>query len=159
MAAFLEQRLGMGFLEIAAADLGGRDLRGDRQHRHARAMAIEQAVDEVQIAGSAAPRADGELAGQMRLGAGREGGDFFVPDVDPFDLALAADRVGQTVQAVADDAVDALDAGGREGFGELIRNVFISYLRCLQQLAPALRQVGDKYACRGLVKRVTTTPR
>ena len=60
MAAFLEQVLRMGFLEIASADLGRRNLRGDRQHRHARAVAVEQAVDEVQIARAAASRADGE---------------------------------------------------------------------------------------------------
>ncbi len=51
-------------------------------------MAIEQAVDEMQIARPAAAGADGELAGQMRLGAGREGGDLLVADVDPLDLAL-----------------------------------------------------------------------
>jgi len=36
----------------------------------------------------------------------------------PLDLALTPQRVGQPVQAVADDAVDALDAGGRQGLGE-----------------------------------------
>jgi hypothetical protein len=56
----------------------------------------------------------------MRLGTGREGRDLLVTDMHPCDPALPADRVGQAVQAVADDAVDALDAGGREGLGELI---------------------------------------
>ena len=35
MAALLEQRLGMGLLEIAGADLAGGDVRGDRKHREA----------------------------------------------------------------------------------------------------------------------------
>ena len=56
----------------------------------------------------------------MRLGAGREGRDFFMPDMHPLDLVLGADRIGESVQAVADDAIDALDAGCRKGCGELI---------------------------------------
>jgi hypothetical protein len=45
---------------------------------------------------------------------------LFVADVDPLDLALASQRIGRPVQAVADDAVDPLDPGRREGFSELI---------------------------------------
>jgi hypothetical protein len=33
---------------------------------------------------------------------------------------LAPQRVGEAVQAVADDAVDALDAGGGEGLDHLV---------------------------------------
>ncbi len=58
----------------------------------------------------------------MRLGAGRECGHFFVPDMDPFDLALATHRVGDPVQAISDDAVDSFDSRRSEGFSELIRN-------------------------------------
>ena len=62
----------MRLLEVGAADLGARDLGGDRQHRNAAAMAVEQAVDQVQVARPAAAGADRELAGQLRLGAGGE---------------------------------------------------------------------------------------
>ncbi len=120
VAALLEQRLRVGFLEIAGADLGRRYLCGDAEHGDPRAVAVEQAVDEMQITGPAAAGADGELTRQMRLGARRESCDLLVAHVDPLDLALAPQRVGQPVQAVADDAIDALDASGREGFGELI---------------------------------------
>jgi hypothetical protein len=58
----------------------------------------------------------------MRLGAGREGGDLFMADVNPLDLALSSQRVGQPIEAVADNAVDSLDAGRRKGFSELIRH-------------------------------------
>ena len=122
VTAFLEQRLGMCLLEIPAADLGAWDLRGDCEHRHARAVAVKKAVDEVQVAWPAASGTDRELAGQVCLGAGREGADLFVPHMDPLDLALAADSVGQTVQAVTDNPIDPLDASGGEGFSELIRN-------------------------------------
>jgi hypothetical protein len=99
-------------LEIAAADFGRRDLRGDREHRNPRAVTIEEAVDEVQVARPAASRADGELARQMRLGAGREGGDFLVSDVDPLDLSLASYGISQPIEAIAHDTVDALDPCG-----------------------------------------------
>ena len=56
----------------------------------------------------------------MRLGAGRESGNFLVPDMDPLDLALPAKRVGQPIEAVADYAVYPLDTGRSEGFCELI---------------------------------------
>ncbi len=35
VAAFAEELVGVGFLKVAAADFGGRDLRGDGEHRHA----------------------------------------------------------------------------------------------------------------------------
>src|SRR5260370_41188638 len=47
---------------------------------------------------------------------------LFVADMHPLDLALSSQRIGQPIQTVADDAMDPLDAGRREGLGELIRN-------------------------------------
>ena len=111
MAAFAEQILRMRLLEIAAADFGGRNLRGDRQHRRAAAVRIEQAVDEMQIAGAARARAHRKLAGDLRFAGGGEGRDLLMPDVDPVDRLALAQRVGEAVQAVADHAEDALDAG------------------------------------------------
>jgi len=58
-------------------------------------MAVEQAIDKVQIAWPAAPGTDSERAGEMRVGAGRESRDVFMPDMHPLDLVLAADRVGE----------------------------------------------------------------
>jgi hypothetical protein len=108
-------------------------------------VAIEQTVDEVQIARSAAACADGQLAGQMRLGTGGECGDLLVPDMEPFDLALTADGIRQPVEAVADDAVDALDAYGGEGFDELV-----SYSLCHGGLYAGERRPAVAAACRGL---------
>jgi hypothetical protein len=55
-----------------------------------------------------------------------------MPDMHPLDLVLGTDRIGKTVQAVADDAVDALDAGRRERLGELIRY-------CSHDFSPSLK--------------------
>jgi len=81
----------MGFLEISGAEFGRRDLRCNGKHRHARPLTIEQAIDEVQIAGSAAAGTDGEVSRQVRFGTGRKGCDLLVPHMHPFDLGLAAD--------------------------------------------------------------------
>jgi hypothetical protein len=118
--ALLEQALGMSLLEIVRTDLHGRDLRRDRHHGNARALAVEETVDEMEVTGAAAAGADREVAGNMRLGAGGEGGDLFVAHVQPFDAAAPANGVGEAVQTIADDAVDALHARRRKNFNHLV---------------------------------------
>ena len=113
-------------LEIAAAELSRGDVRGDTKHRNTRAVAIEQAVDKVQVARPAASGADRELTCQMRLGARRECGNLLVPDVNPLDFSVTADGVGQAVKAVADNAKNPLNARSAEGFDELVSD-------CLRQ--------------------------
>jgi hypothetical protein len=39
---------------------------------------------------------------QMRLSSGGERGNLLLVDMDPFDLALAPDGIGQAIQAVHD---------------------------------------------------------
>jgi hypothetical protein len=56
-------------------------------------VTIKQTIDEVQIARSTAPCADGELTRQMRLGANGKGGNLFMPDMEPLDLSVAADGI------------------------------------------------------------------
>src|SRR5258706_1475493 len=124
VTALLEQTLRMGFLKIPRAEFGRRNLRRDGKHWHARPLTVEQAVDEVQIAGSAASGADRKLASQMCLGTGRESRDLLVPHMHPFDLALATDRIGQPVQAVADDAIDPFHAGCGESLRKLVCDYF-----------------------------------
>ena len=87
----------------------------DRQNGHARPVTVKKPVDEVQIARPAASRADRERLAEMRVSARCEGRNFLVTDVHLFDLSLLANGVGQPVQAVSDDTVDALHTGCREG--------------------------------------------
>jgi hypothetical protein len=56
MAAFLEQILRMGFLKVTAADLARRDVSGDGENRRARAVRVEQAIDQMQVARAAGTR-------------------------------------------------------------------------------------------------------
>ena len=65
----------------------------------------------MEIAGTAASGADGQAAGEMGLGPGGEGGDLLMADVEPVQPAMAPQRVGEAVQAVADNAVDPPDTG------------------------------------------------
>jgi hypothetical protein len=120
MAAFFEQLFRMGLLEKAGADLARRNMRGDREHGHARAVAVEETINEMQIARPAAAGADREFTSQMRLRPCREGRDLLVPDMDPLDLALAAKRVRQPVQAIANNAINPLDASRSQDVCELI---------------------------------------
>ena len=120
-----EQRRRVGLLEVGGADLGRRDVRGDRQHRRAGAVRVVEAVDEVGVARPAAARADRELPGQLGLGRGGERGGLLVVDVDPVDPALvgaarAPDGVDDRVEAVADQAVDPSDPGLDEHLDQLV---------------------------------------
>ena len=74
----------------------------------------------MQIAWSAAPCAHGEFARQMRLCAGSERSDLLMPDMNSLDFTVPTNSIRQTVEAVADDAVDAFHARGDEGLDELI---------------------------------------
>ena len=52
----------------------------------------------------------------------REGCDLLVPDMYPFDLAMATKRIREPVEAIADDAEDSFDSSRDEDFRELIRH-------------------------------------
>src|ERR1700731_4535554 len=105
-------------------------------------MAVEQTVDEVQIAGPAAAGTNGEFTGQVRFGAGRESCNLLVPDVNPLDLALPPQRVGEAVEAIADNAIDPLDARCSQGLGELVGDCLChlpspSAYKCAELLGPS----------------------
>ena len=123
MTAFAEQLLRMGLLKVSSADFSGWNLGRDGQYRRAAAMRIEQAIDEMQIAGPARACADGKLAGDLRFGRGREGGDLLMPDVNLVDRLSLAQRVGEAVQAIADHAEDALDAGLGQRLCDEVRDI------------------------------------
>jgi hypothetical protein len=56
----------------------------------------------------------------VRFANGRESRDLLMSHMHPFDLSLPADRIGQAVQTVADNAIYPFDTGCSEGFRELI---------------------------------------
>ena len=106
-AAVPEQILRMRLLEVVRADLGARDVRGDREHRHPAALRVVETVDQMQVARAATACADRQLSGQRGIRRRRERGCLLVTDVLPRDFAGAPDRVGETIEAVTREAVDA----------------------------------------------------
>src|SRR5271170_4857663 len=104
VAAFLEEAFRMGRLEVVDADLAARNMRSDRKNGHVAAVRVEQSVDQVEVAWAAAAGADRELAREVCLGAGGEGGAFFMAHVNPLDGFQSPERVGEPVQRIADDA-------------------------------------------------------
>ncbi len=123
MAAFPEQILRMRLLKIAAADFGGRNLRGNRQHRRAAAMRVEQPVDEMQVAGAARSRTHCQFARDLRFAGGGESCDLLMANVNPVDGLSFAQRVGEAVEAIAYDAEDALDAGLGQRFRDEVCDI------------------------------------
>jgi len=78
----------------------------------------------VQVAGPATTGADRQFARQVRFRTRGESGNLLMPNMNPLDLTLAAQRVGQTVKTVPDDAVYPPDTRSSEDFHELISNGF-----------------------------------
>ncbi|MNV86028.1 hypothetical protein D3C71_1800250 [compost metagenome] len=49
-------------------------------------MAVEEAIDQMEIARTAAPGTNRKFSGEMGLCTGGKGRGFFMPGVDPFDV-------------------------------------------------------------------------
>jgi len=86
-------------------------MRGQRQHGCAASVRVVQALGQVGVAGSAAAGADRQPAGELRLRRSGERCGLLVADMNPLNALSSADRVHDGVEAVADDAVHAVDPG------------------------------------------------
>ena len=110
----------MRLLEIIGTYLGAWNVRRDCENRHGASLAIVQSIDEMKVAGTATPGADGEIAGDVSVGARGEGGNFLMADVDPLNDFLPAHRVGDPVERIADYSVDSLNPSrGERGYEAL----------------------------------------
>jgi len=85
-------------------------------------VAIEKAIDELEVARPTASCADSEFARQMRFCTGGESRNLFVPDMHPLNFVLSANRIGEAVQAVTNNTVDAFHFYCAERLGKLICN-------------------------------------
>src|SRR5580704_15721460 len=109
VAAFFEKNFGMSFLEIPGADLAAWNMRCDREYRGIAAMSIEESVDQVKAAGTAAATAGRKFPAELSLGARRKSGSFFVAHVNPLNFPIYSQSIRYRIQAVAHDAVKSLD--------------------------------------------------
>ena len=86
-------------------------------------MAVEQAIDQVQVARPATAGAHRQFARGRRFGACGKGRHFFVAHMHPLDAVHGTQGVGEAIEAVAGQAPDALDArlfkGGRQLLGQV----------------------------------------
>src|SRR6516162_11805012 len=102
--------LGVGLLEVPASQLGARNLGGDGEDRNPVALALVEAVNQVQIAGSAASRADRQPFREMGFSSGGKRRRLLVPHMDPIELSSPADGVRDAVEGVAGNTVDSPNA-------------------------------------------------
>jgi hypothetical protein len=100
----------MGLLKVATPDLDPRDLGGDRQHRHPAPLRLEQSVDQVQVPGAATSHAHRQPPGYGRFSRRSESRCLLMADVLPHERAITPKRIGEAIQRVARDAIDALYA-------------------------------------------------
>jgi hypothetical protein len=80
----------------------------DCENRHGASMAIEEPVDEMKVAGTATPGADGKLASNVRVSPGGKRRHFLVADVNPFDRLLSAYLVDYPIERIANYSVNSL---------------------------------------------------
>jgi hypothetical protein len=83
-------------------------------------FAIVQAGDEVGRSGAACGQAYSQFAGKLGVCDRHEGGHFFVPDLDEFDVAGPLQRADDAVDAVAWVTVDAANTPGVQPFDDEI---------------------------------------
>ena len=62
-----------------------------------------------------------ELPGELGLAGGGQRRALFMPDADPFDLALPH-RIGERIEGIADQSEDLLDTDLFEHVDQLARN-------------------------------------
>jgi len=105
MAALREEMLRVGFLKVSAADFVTRNLSCNGKDGNTAAMTVIESVDQMKVSRTAAPRADGQLARQVGLGAGRECSRLFVAQMNPFELPSSANRIRDSVQRITTDTV------------------------------------------------------
>src|ERR1700739_252760 len=118
VAALCKEVFRVGFLKITAANFAARDLSCEREHWNAAAREIIKTVDQRQIAGAATPRASRQSSSKMSFCPGREGGRLFVAHVNPLNLLLPSNRVGNSVEGIAGNSVDPFHAGCRKSLHE-----------------------------------------
>jgi hypothetical protein len=108
-------------LEVASADLGAGDVRHDREHRRTVAVAVVQPVEEVQAARARGAEDGGGPARDLGVGTRGKGTGLFVAHVDEAQLPIgSADRVGDRVRRVTDDAVHVADASLEHDVDEML---------------------------------------
>src|SRR6266478_7931696 len=142
MAAIPEQAFRMCCLEIIDPDFAAGDVGRDCQNRHAVALAVEQAVDQMKVAWTTAPGAHSKASGKMTFSPGRKSRGLFMTHVNPVDRLSSPQRVSKAVERVSHHSVDALHARFLEGFDQIFGCSFAHKLLFpIARTSPRMRAV------------------
>jgi hypothetical protein len=91
-------------LPLRARNVGCDGYNGD-----AIAMAMKESINQVQIAGATTTGPHREFTCQLSLRAGGKSRDFFMSDGNPLDLVADAQRLGDAIERIAHQSVNALN--------------------------------------------------
>ncbi len=116
-----KQQVRFGGLDVVGALQWARHLAGQRQHRGMVTARLIESRDQMIAAGAGGAGANRKLPGELGLAAGGQRRALFVPDPDPFDLALPH-RIGERIEGIADQSEDLFDADLFEHGDQLARN-------------------------------------
>src|SRR6476660_2176232 len=119
MATIPEQVFRMSCLEIIDSDFATGDVGGDCQNRHAIALAVEQAVDQMKVTWTAAAGAHSKAAGKMSFSSRRKSRGLLMTHVNPVNRLSSPQRVSKPIERVADHSVDALCTRFLERFDQI----------------------------------------
>src|ERR1035438_8133663 len=84
---------------------------GYGQHRHAAAMTIIEAIDEMEVARSATSGAYRKFASERRFRSDGKSGSLFISQPNPLHSILPPHRVPDTVERIARHSIDAPHTG------------------------------------------------
>jgi hypothetical protein len=85
MATIPEQVFRMSCLEIIDSDFATGDVGGDCQNRYAIALAVEQAIDQMKVAGTTAAGSHRKASGKVSFSPRRKSCGLLMPQVNPID--------------------------------------------------------------------------
>src|SRR5580692_4383357 len=110
-------RLEVDLLRKLEPQFVANDLAGDQNDGRAITVRLDDAIDKMQAAGTAASGDRGEVAGDQGFAVGGEGPSLFVAYSHPLDRAFG-DAVCDPVEGIAYDAVTMLDARALQRFDD-----------------------------------------
>src|SRR5258705_4371472 len=117
LATILNETIVAGIID---SDFAAGDVGGDCQNRHAIALAVEQAVDQMKVAWTAAPGTYRKAPGKMSFSSRCKCSGLFMTHVNPVDRLSSPQRVCQAIERVANDSLDTLHARFFKSFDQIL---------------------------------------
>ena len=112
----------MRFLKVFSSQEPRRHLTGNREDRRPVPVGIVEPLDQMQVARPARSGARRDLPREKGLGAGRKSADFLISTVHPLKFSLGPPNgVGDWIDRITDESIDALNADFDHHFHNLIR--------------------------------------